>query len=128
MRLQSKSQETSLRAQIKSKLKSRSNRKTRSQIKKCQVNWVLGKAVSGAVALEQSSMQKKLQDQFQTELLRHKTQLESKNAEDIKRVQGQYQTALSDYKSQVESEKAEEVERVQGDLCDEWEGFHVSVV
>ena len=98
----------------KSKLKSHSNQRNRNQVKKLQVKWVLGKAVSGAVALEQSSMQKKLEDQFQTEWLKHKTQLESEKAEEVKRVQGQCQTALSNYKTQLESEKAEEAKRVQG--------------
>lgn len=83
----------SLRGQFGSKLESLTNqnlqnptrmttfeRKLQSRVKKCQIKGVIRQAVSRAVEVEQSLIQKQLQRQFETDLSSHKTQLEAEHA------------------------------------------------
>ncbi|KAL9131322.1 MAG: hypothetical protein Q9175_006789 [Cornicularia normoerica] len=90
-RVQRGSRECSLRGQFASKLKShtRELQKLRSRagiehkkqmkVKKCQGKWEFRRAVSRAVDVERSLLQRQLQTQFQTELSNYKTQLESEH-------------------------------------------------
>ena len=93
IRVQWESRECSLRAQFAVKLKSHTDQevqklrrragfkhKNLSKIKRSEVKWVLKQAVSRAVEVERSLIQKRLRGQFQMELSKYKTQFESEHA------------------------------------------------
>ena len=92
-RVQREAQECSLRGQFTVKLKSHTNQELQKlrrrvgighgkqlKVKKCQVKWVFRQAVSRAVEVERSLLQRELRAQFQTELSNYKTQFESEHA------------------------------------------------
>ena len=92
-RIQRESQLCSLRVQCAAKLKSdaiRAQEKIRRRagtmpkkdlrIKKRQRKWVVRREVSNAIEVERSLIQKRLQNQFQTQLSAYKTQYESEHS------------------------------------------------
>ena len=92
-RVQWESRECSLKAQFAVKLKSHTDQEVQklrrragfehrnlSKIKRSEVKWVLKQAVSRAVEVERSLIQKRLRGQFQMDLSNYKTQFESEHA------------------------------------------------
>lgn len=92
-RVQREAQKCSLTAQFTVKLNSHTNRELQKlrrrvgighgkqlKVKKCQVKWEFRQAVSRAVEVERSLLQRQLRTQFQTELSNYKTQLECEHA------------------------------------------------
>ncbi len=98
-RLQWESEKCSLRGERElKKLRRRicCERKVQTKAKKGQLKWVFNRAVSHAVDVERSLLQKQFQAQFQTQLSNYKTQIESEHAKSQCQSEAQNNTAPVD--------------------------------